>query len=520
MNLLDGWKSIAAWFGVSVRTVQRWELEAGLPIQRVMRAQREAIYADPAALSAWRNNRLRSDPPNHGGIVVVPLLCPDRPWLGEELSADLIHALTAHSQFRVFGRTSCFALARQGLTTTAILNTLGANLLIEGEITPADEVRIRLCGSHGESLWTRTFPHGASQLWRERGSLSSAILAALKLHVPSPNHFLPDKAPLHVEGWLRARALFLEMQPASVHQAIQQTQSMLERDPDFAPLHADLGCYFSQSAVLGLTAPAQVITSSNQALHRALTLDPDLPEALIWRARNLALFEHNWQAADEVYTRLSLLAPHHPHLDYFYAADYLRCIGRHAEALSRLDRALLRDPFNALIRMGRVQVLAAMGRDADASAELIEISRLSEINWMALWLEGALFLRAGRQEAAYAVLARMQQAAPPFCWAVVTYACACLVTGQSAIVERLLEQALAFRESAWVPPSTIAGLHVVLGEDDLALEWFARAVSERDAAFTFQPRASFGMVLTPTLDARIRRRRGWAAIESNLRLPA
>lgn len=50
---LDSWKSIAAHLGRSVRTVQRWEAEEGLPVQRLAHEQRGSVYAHVDELDAW-----------------------------------------------------------------------------------------------------------------------------------------------------------------------------------------------------------------------------------------------------------------------------------------------------------------------------------------------------------------------------------------------------------------------------------------------------------------------------------
>jgi Tol biopolymer transport system component len=54
---LESWKDIAAYLRTSVRTVQRWEEQNGLPVHRVMREKRAAIYAHPHELDAWLAQR-------------------------------------------------------------------------------------------------------------------------------------------------------------------------------------------------------------------------------------------------------------------------------------------------------------------------------------------------------------------------------------------------------------------------------------------------------------------------------
>lgn len=48
---LSSWKEIAAWLGVNVRTAQKWEAEAGMPVRRVPGSNRVIAYT--GELEAW-----------------------------------------------------------------------------------------------------------------------------------------------------------------------------------------------------------------------------------------------------------------------------------------------------------------------------------------------------------------------------------------------------------------------------------------------------------------------------------
>lgn len=54
---LDSWKEIATYLRRGVRTVQRWEREAGLPVRRLATEKRGAVYAYRAEIDAWREQR-------------------------------------------------------------------------------------------------------------------------------------------------------------------------------------------------------------------------------------------------------------------------------------------------------------------------------------------------------------------------------------------------------------------------------------------------------------------------------
>ena len=54
---LNSWKEIAAYLRSSVRSVRRWEKEAGLPVRRHVHYKGDSVYALRAELDAWGNNR-------------------------------------------------------------------------------------------------------------------------------------------------------------------------------------------------------------------------------------------------------------------------------------------------------------------------------------------------------------------------------------------------------------------------------------------------------------------------------
>lgn len=60
---LTGWKAIAAFLAVDVRTARRWEDERGLPVRRLPGDNRSAVWADPVELRAWMAGPPEAAPP-------------------------------------------------------------------------------------------------------------------------------------------------------------------------------------------------------------------------------------------------------------------------------------------------------------------------------------------------------------------------------------------------------------------------------------------------------------------------
>jgi len=50
---LRSWQEIAAYAGVSVATVQRWERDESLPVHRHLHRKLATVYAFPGEIDAW-----------------------------------------------------------------------------------------------------------------------------------------------------------------------------------------------------------------------------------------------------------------------------------------------------------------------------------------------------------------------------------------------------------------------------------------------------------------------------------
>jgi phage terminase Nu1 subunit (DNA packaging protein) len=59
--LLNSWKEIAEYVGGSVRTVQRWEAERGLPVRRPSGRPRTAVLAIASEIDDWLRGQNCSD---------------------------------------------------------------------------------------------------------------------------------------------------------------------------------------------------------------------------------------------------------------------------------------------------------------------------------------------------------------------------------------------------------------------------------------------------------------------------
>jgi hypothetical protein len=60
-GVLQSWEEIAHYLHTGVRSVQRWEITAGLPVRHLRDSGRGPVFAFPDELNAWSQRRLSRD---------------------------------------------------------------------------------------------------------------------------------------------------------------------------------------------------------------------------------------------------------------------------------------------------------------------------------------------------------------------------------------------------------------------------------------------------------------------------
>ena len=85
---LESWKDIATYLDKDVRTVQRWEEDAGLPVSRPSQGKIRNVYASRSELDAWRNHPgVPPDAGDAGHILESAPLVPAAPRRWDRLVA-------------------------------------------------------------------------------------------------------------------------------------------------------------------------------------------------------------------------------------------------------------------------------------------------------------------------------------------------------------------------------------------------------------------------------------------------
>jgi serine/threonine-protein kinase len=209
-------------------------------------------------------------------------------------------------------------------------------------------------------------------------------------------------------------------------------------------------------------------------VERALTLEPDLPEALLPRAAIETNFDYSWKSAAETLRKALALAPQDPSL-LIWAGNLAAARGQPTQGLEFCRRSVAVDPVNPFARVFLASGLTVLGRREEARAEY---TRAIELNPSAPYSHagiGQTYLLEGKFEEAAA--AAQKDVAD---WARFLIV-ACARWGQKRVPESDAALAKLIANVSETSAYQIAEAYAYRNDKDHAFEWLERARRQRDA---------------------------------------
>jgi predicted Zn-dependent protease len=242
------------------------------------------------------------------------------------------------------------------------------------------------------------------------------------------------------------------------------------------------------------------------AEENALRVDPTLPEAHALLGVCAGGFGHDWIGAEREWRLAMAREPISSDVRLWYGNHYLLPIGRVAEAVETMARALEEDPLNLAYRHHYARGLRHLGRLDEAEAELRGVLDVdADFPW-ALETLGAVCAQRGNSEEALALTERAH-VVTPWSYTVMGQLAALLDrAGDPTRTDALLEK-LGTGE-AYGASTGLAIFHAMRGDAEQAAEWAARGIAQRFLPLVY--------IVAPLL----RSQRQWPALARLMNLPA
>jgi TolB-like protein/Tfp pilus assembly protein PilF len=293
----------------------------------------------------------------------------DQQYFCEGLAEELINALRAVKNLRVVPRTSSFRFRNMDIGIPEIGKQLGVGHVIEGSVRKAGDklrVALNLINTADESPeWSQRYDCNLADVLDVQDRIAAEIVARLKEGFPGetlgepPDETAPaPRQERHInvaayENYLKARYEWNKRTEEGLRRATELFSLAIAEDSNYAEAHAGLAETYVTLSLYGAVPPAEAIPKANTSVQAALTLNPDLPQALATQGCIHAIFEWQWDSAIALFKRAIDLDPDYAAARQWFAINCLAPIGRLAEAREQIETACILDPDSLAIQMTR-----------------------------------------------------------------------------------------------------------------------------------------------------------------------
>ena len=434
---------------------------------------------------AWR--QLSSPAAGIDSIAVLPFAAAsqsdDTEYLTDGITESLINGLAQLPDLRVSARSVVFRHKGKEVDPQQVGRDLNVRAIVSGRVTVRGEqlvINAELMNvATGARIWGDQYNRSRSDLLSVQEEIATEILSKVRPRLSGEDK---EKATRrHTEDsaayqlYLQGRFHWNKGTTAGYRNAIEYFQRAIERDPRYALAHAGLADSY---LLLGSTY-VESLSEARASAERARDLDPTLAEAHVALGQIKLWLDWQWPEAERAFNQGISLNPASA-LAHNQYAGYLATLGRVAEAIAEVQRALQLDPLSVIVntdlgwyllfaerhaeaiaqfrktldydgnaasaRRGLGIALSLNGRHDDGIAELTRALTLSENSPVVMGHLGAAYARAGRKPDA----------------------------------DKALRDLQGLSDRQYVPSTSVAMIHAALGDRTKALDGLDKAFDEHD----------------------------------------
>ncbi|MFI4923876.1 MAG: adenylate/guanylate cyclase domain-containing protein, partial [Vicinamibacteria bacterium] len=302
-------------------------------------------------------------------IAVLPFVNMSRDeeneYFADGLSEELLNVLAKIKGLRVASRTSAFHFKGKDVDIPTVARKLNVATVLEGSVRKSGN-RVRITAqlieaSTDSHLWTETYDRDLHDIFAVQDDIAQSVVkemrAALLGEANDAKANVAAKAAVATAAagrtedaeayrlYLHGRQQVDRMTQESVARGVAMFEQAVARDPSFAIGWAGLAAGFSRQAGYGYVPVDEGYEKARAAAQRALSLQPDLPEALVELGAVMRLHDFDWSGADAQFDHALKLAPNSAQI-LRNAAYQAVGRGRREEACELAQRVTELDPLS------------------------------------------------------------------------------------------------------------------------------------------------------------------------------
>lgn len=312
-------------------------------------------------------------------------------YVAAGLHSSLIGDMGKLGALRVRGKTSSSIFQNSNKSAPEIAKELKVEALVEPAVLCYGDsvcLQIRLITFYPEErqLFMEEYKVDKSQILNLYNQITKQIAQEMMVEItPEQEHLLAKTRTVDREAYdeyLKAHFYWGDAGRESLFKAVQNLNSAIEKEPDWAPLYSALSQVWMAIQQMGFEKPSIAGPEIFYNLNKALELDPELPDAHFLNAMIAHLVEWDWEKSEKEFLRALAINPSDAQSRILYA-QLLCVLQRTNEAETHAKLAYDLDPSDPFMKIWYAALLPALDDCKTAMAVSEELTAVDPGNYIA-----------------------------------------------------------------------------------------------------------------------------------------
>ncbi len=429
-------------------------------------------------------------------LAVLPLVNvsgdPNVEYLSDGITESLINILSQLPKLRVVPRGTAFRFKGRGADAPTVGRELNVRAVLTGRVIQRGEalnIQTELIDTTSDAqLWGGQYNRALVDIFAVQEDIAREISDRLRLRLGGEEKKRISKR--HTENseayqlYLKGRYSWSKRTEEAVRKSIDYFRQAIDKDPGYALAHAGLADSYNILGYFAYLPPKEAFPPAKSAASKALEIDPTLAEAHAALGYARLYFDWDWPGAEKEFQRAIQLNPNYP-IGHHYYANVLVALGRIEEGIAEFRKALEIDPLYLIIN-------AALGwayyfsRQYDSAVEQLRKTVDIEPSFAQahIWL-AEVYVKQRRFEEAVAEFKTALELAGNSTYHGVRLAQAYALAGERDLARKMLGEFYEISKQKYVSSLDLGVVHLALGEEDRAFEFFEKAYGERARGLVF-----------------------------------
>lgn len=316
-------------------------------------------------LFIWKNLNEPVVSESNNRIAVLPLVNISQDneddYFAEGMTEELISQLAKISGLSVIARTSVMKYKNTQMNIKEIGRELDVGTILEGSVRKtSDKARITIQlidVETQEHLWVEDYDRELKDIFEMQSDIALRIANELKVQLLSTEKQQIEKRNTEnaeaFRSYLMGKYQLNNRTPESLKNALKYFNTAISLDPNYALAYVGLtDCYtLISGAAYGYIPREDAIQKANDAIRKAIEIDPTSAEAYNSLAYLKFRLEWDWEEAENYFKKAIELKPGYSSAYERYAL-YLALLGRNKESIQLMNHAYELDPLNPSVSTG------------------------------------------------------------------------------------------------------------------------------------------------------------------------